>query len=98
MQNEAMDLTEANYWDEHVERANMDPSEAISIDRLPNTPVSQMINQERLRKSLQGAGLKDVRIGLRTSAADVSYFNTQLNIMNERDSEIEEGVSEYLNS
>lgn len=98
MQNEAMDLTEANYWDEHVERANMDPSEAISIDRLPNTPVSQMINQERLRKSLQGAGLKDVRVGLRTSATDVSYFNTQLNIMNERDSEIEEGVSEYLNS
>ena len=98
MQNEGMELTEANYWDEHEDRADMDPSQPIAIQKLPSMPMSQAINQGRLKKALEGAGLRDVRVGMRTSASDVGYFNTQMNIVNEREEEINEGIRGYLNS
>ena len=98
MQNEGMELTEANYWDEHEERADMDPSRPIKIEQLSRGPMSKMINQGRLKKALEGAGLKDVRIGMRASASDTGYFNTQMDIIQNREEEITEGIRTYMNS
>lgn len=97
MQNEGMDLTEANYWDEHVDRAEMSLEKAIPVERVAPVPLFKLINQARLQKALEGAGLKDVRIGMRTSASDVAHFNTQLTINKNREEEIEEGLREYMN-
>ena len=97
MQNEGMDLTEANYWDEHVDRAEMSQEQAIPIRKMAPTGVSTLINQARLKKALEGAGLRDVRIGMKTSASDVAYFNTQLTINRNREEEIEEGLRQYMN-
>lgn len=97
MQNEGMDLTEANYWDEHVDRAKMSPEQAIPIQRVSPMPLAGQINQARLKKALEGAGLRNVRIGMRTSASDVAHFNTQLTINKNREEEIEEGLREYMN-
>ena len=95
MQNEGLDTTEANFWEEDLMRAEESGVRPIEIDQ-PSRMVSSLINRLELEKALKGAGLKDVRITMETSASDNFQFVTNFNIQREREKEIEEGVKEYM--
>lgn len=95
MQQEGLDTTEANYWEEDLMRAERSGAKPVDIQE--NTSfVSSMINQLELEKALRGAGLKDVRVKMDTSASDNFQFVTNFNIQREREKEIEQGMKEYM--
>lgn len=95
MQQEGLDLTEANFWDEDLMRAEQSGAQAIQIEQ-SGSPFSQMINKLALKKALDGAGLRNVNIQMQTAASDNFSFVTKLNIEREREQEIEDGMKEYM--
>lgn len=97
MKEEGIDLTESNYWEEDEMQAEESGVQPIDIEKV-NGRMSSFINKGKLEAALKGAGLKDVRVQMTTSASDMSYFSTSLNIQREREEEIEEGMQEYLAS
>ena len=93
MQQAGIDLTEANFWDDDVAAANASGAEAIPIKK---PMFSTMINQGELEKILRGAGLQDVRVQMVSSPSDSTLFSTSMSIQEDRTSELELGMKQYM--
>ncbi|MFS1019732.1 hypothetical protein ACFC9N_10520 [Enterococcus casseliflavus] len=93
MSQEGMTLTEANYWDDDVERAAKSNVSAIE----PFTPtVSQNIDIRRLENALRGAGLKDVFVSMQTAPSSQLSFNADVDINQDRTEEVKKGIFNHL--
>ena len=93
MQNEGMDLTEANYWDEDQAIAEASDEQAIPVS--PGL-FSPFINTGKLEEVLRGAGLNDVRIGLSTAPSDGYSFDASISIERDRSAEVASGMETYM--
>ena len=93
MQNEGMDLTEANYWDEDQAIAEASDEQAIPVS--PGL-FSPFINTGKLEEVLRGAGLNDVRIGLSTAPSDGYSFDANISIERDRSAEVASGMETYM--
>ena len=93
MQNEGMDLTEANYWDEDQAIAEASDEQAIPVS--PGLFLS-FINTGKLEEVLRGAGLNDVRIGLSTAPSDGYSFDASISIERDRSAEVASGMETYM--
>ena len=93
MQNEGMDLTEANYWDEDQAIAEASDEQAIPVS--PGL-LSPFINTGKLEEVLRGAGLNDVRIGLSTAPSDGYSFDASISIERDRSAEVASGMETYM--
>ena len=93
MQNEGMDLTEANYWDEDQAIAEASDEQAIPVS--PGL-FSSFINTGKLEEVLRGAGLNDVRIGLSTAPSDGYSFDASISIERDRSAEVASGMETYM--
>lgn len=93
MQNEGMDLTEANYWDEDKAIAEASDEQAIPVS--PGL-FSPFINTGKLEEVLRGAGLNDVRIGLSTAPSDGYSFDASISIERDRSAEVASGMETYM--
>lgn len=62
VKNEALEMTEFNYWGDDVQRA-----EESGAQRLPMNNLSSSLDVMRLEKALRGAGLKDVSVSMNAS-------------------------------
>lgn len=92
MKQEGIDLTEANYWDDDLKRAEQSNAKAINF-RKPK--LSQQIDIFALNKALRGAGLKNVTVNMNTIPSNEAQFTSNLNIEKDRSDEIVDGFREY---
>lgn len=92
MRKEGVDLTEANYWDDDLERANQSNAKAIKYKQ---PSLSQSIDVFAINKILRGAGLKDVTVTMNSIPSNEAMFQSNINIQKDRSIEIEEGMKEY---
>jgi len=86
MQNEGMELTEANYWDDDEARAMQSNAKAIPINGGGSLDI------DRLQKVLKGAGLKDVQVSMSTIQGD-GGIKAQMDIQLDRTKEVLEGMT-----
>lgn len=93
MQNEGMTLTEANYWDDDVERAKQSNVSAIEPFR---PKLSHSIDVRRLEDALKGAGVKDVFISMQTTSASNFGFSADIDFTKDREQEVKDGVMNRL--
>ena len=92
MKKEGVDLTEANYWDDDLERANQSNAKAIKYKK---PSLSQSIDVFAINKILRGAGLKDVTVTMNSIPSNEAMFQSNINIQKDRSIEIEEGMRKY---
>lgn len=93
MQQEGIELTEANFWPDDAATADAVGARPIEMG---NSFFSRNLNQGELIKILQGAGLKDVKIGITSSKSDTPMLTSELNITQHRNLEIEAGMRDFL--
>ena len=93
MQQEGIELTEANFWPDDAATADAVGARPIEMG---NSFFSRNLNQGELTKILQGAGLKDVKIGITSSKSDTPMLTSELNITQHRNLEIEAGMRAFL--
>ncbi len=86
MQNEGMELTEANYWDDDEARALQSNAKAIPISGGGSLDI------DRLQKVLKGAGLKDVQVSMSTIQGD-GGIKAQMDIQLDRTKEVLDGMT-----
>lgn len=93
MQNEGIELTEANYWGEDEKIAAASDEDDIPIRE---GLLSPFINTGKLEEVLRGAGLKDVRISLSTSQSEGYAFDADIAIEKDRSAEIAAGMQQQF--
>lgn len=91
VKNEALEMTEFNYWGDDEKRA-----EAANVKALPMRSLSSTLDVTRLEKALRGAGLQDVSVSMTTSQREGdNQIDLAVDYMKDRSREI---VSELNNN
>lgn len=92
MQNQGVELTEAGFWDDDVQRAENAGAEAI-----PMHSISSKVDVFRLQEVLRGAGLKDVQVSMTVGQGNgKNHINTVFDIVNDITDDIKNELNNNL--
>lgn len=93
MQQNGVELTEAGYWDDDVQRAELAGAQAI-----PMQSLSSRLDITRLEEVLRGAGLSDVKIKMQVGQGSQNSIDTAFDIVKDRSQEIVDELNNSMQS
>lgn len=83
MQNEGMELTEANYWNDDEWRAERTDIEPVRMKKAFGS-----VDTAKLTKVLRGAGLSDVQVTMATMPSERDEIRTEIDLQVDRTKEV----------
>lgn len=94
MEDEGIELTEGNYWDDDEQRVENRDIEPIEMEK--SQKMSSLIDSRRLTSALKGQGLNNVQIQMMSTPTDKPSFKSNINIMRDRTQEVNQGLKDRL--